>query len=129
MYYLVLLVLLAFGCSKEENSDDLFGKWTFGSCFVNGQKTAANGELNFVEGAPCSVDIWYEILQDSIVNDTVFLQGEFDYQVNDDLLTINLDSETLYWDRVVNTKEEQEFHFQKIIREVQFDIVFNLVRD
>ena len=128
--YLVLLVLLIIGCSKEDNSSslgNLEGSWTFGSYFINGLGGNADGVITFEEDQPCTINIWYEIIQDSIANDTIFLQGEFVFQQTEELLTIYLDTETLDWDRVVNKKEEQEFHFKKVHKGIEYDIVFNLI--
>ncbi len=125
--YLILLVILIIGCSKKSSLGNLEGSWTFGSYFINGLGGNAEGIIIFEEDNPCTVDIWYEITQDSIANDTIFLQGEFSFIQNENLLTINLDSETLDWDRVVNEKDEQEFHFKKVHKGIEYDIVFDLI--
>jgi len=126
--YLVLLLVLIFSCSKESSLGNLEGSWTFGSYFVNGQTGIANGELNFVDGAPCTADIWYEIPQDSIANDTVYLQGEFGFRQSEEFLTIVQGTETSHWRRAVNNENKQKFHFQKIVNQIEYEIIFDLVR-
>ena len=118
-----LLIFLCFSCKdNDDTSSNLLGVWKFGSCFVDGVGTPAEGTISFNSDIPSQMDLWY-----IVENDTISKQGEFSYSETNEELSIELATDNYTWTKAVDKRNEQEFQFKETVNQIEYNIVFDLI--
>ena len=123
---LLILLLISFSLFTCQDTDDIGNLttarvWRFGSCFVNGSGVPSSGTVTFDQNTG-TFDMFY------FVNGAITTKnGPFEFTETLDEVLIERDSSTLVWERVVNKKNEQEFHFKETFDQIEYDIVFDLI--
>jgi hypothetical protein len=118
------LLVIMFSCS-EDTTDYLEGQWGFGNLFVNGAGATGSTDaiVSFAPDNTGEMDLWY-IVQ----NDTIFKNGGFSYTATLDTVFISFNGIDEKWIRRDNIENEQEFQFNETVNQIEYSIIFDLVR-
>ena len=118
---LIVVVFCCVSCQKKDQLGNLIGTWTFGACFVDGSGTPASGTINFGQTSS-ELEIWYVV-----EGDTLFKKVPIDYTETLEEVLVEFGTDNYSWERVVNKKKEQEFHFKEVVNQIEYKIVFDLI--
>lgn len=122
LFFFIFLALSIVACDNEPNPVDLNGNWKTKNAFVDGLGTSALGTITFSDQTENTMNVWYVV-----EGDTITKNGVFTYTASNEALQIDLNGTKLNWRRADNRAEEQEFQFDEMINQKEYNIILEFV--